>query len=360
MRTPNIGFTWRLLLIAHKNTTKLLLTLGIAILVLGCTHTQNRPYVAAEQTPTINTEAAVRPTPYRTEPWKFMDIDGVQLISEHYRIYTTINNQEVRRRFPAFMESALRQYRTTFGPLDDVPKKLIMYIMQDRRQWKNLSRQLLPQYAPLLEMIERGGFATNGIAILFFIDWGSQSKDTMTIAAHEGWHQYMQATFECPLPAWLDEGIATYLEGHRTTMGIQQFEPASNSARLDILKASMTSGQVIPLRQIMNESPQTFLQSGQKGVLLYYAQTWTLIHYLMQHPIYRKGLEQILLDAQSGVLTDRLKRRLSSMTLTTRLPRSTTLGHAMVQEYLDPAFDQFEAGYWRFTRQQANQARPVE
>ena len=336
---------------------RLCMTLGIVMFILGCTHThtRSRPNRAVQQTPTIRTEAIVTPTTYRTEPWKFMDIDGVQLISEHYRIYTTINNQEVRQRFPAFMESALRQYRTTFGPLDNVPKKLIMYIMEDRRQWKNLSRQLLPEHATLLEMVQRGGFTTNGIAILFFIDWNSLSKDTMTIAAHEGWHQYMQATFACPLPAWLDDGIATYLESHRTTMGIQQFDPAVNNARLDMLKASMASGQVIPLRQLMNESPEAFLKSGQKGVLLYYAQTWTLIHYLMQHPIYRTGLQQILLDAQSGVLTDHLKHRLSSMTLTTPLPRNTTLGHAIVQEYLDPAFDQFEAGYWRFTRQQANQ-----
>ena len=55
---------------------------------------------------------------------------------------------------------------------------------------------ILPDKASSFEGLGRGGFTTNGIAVLYDIDGYGWHHDTLALGAHEGWHQYVQTTFK--------------------------------------------------------------------------------------------------------------------------------------------------------------------
>jgi hypothetical protein len=164
--------------------------------------------------------------------------------------------------------------------------------------------------AELYLRIPRGGFAAAGRAIYFDIG----AHDTLAIAAHEGWHQYVQRTFHDPLPVWLDEGIATYMEGHRWAAGTDSsgptavFLPWSNTERFDQLRAAAARGDLFSLQDLLTRTPQDLIDSpvprGGRGsttdpALTYYAQLWALTHFLHEGEggRYARPLATLLADA---------------------------------------------------------------
>src|SRR6185503_10436721 len=97
--------------------------------------------------------------------------------------------------------------------------------------------------------------------------WG-YSRDTLAIAAHEGWHQYTQETFKHQLPIWLEEGIATYMEGYRSSRDAEpEFLPWANFERRDALRDAVRSKKLIGMDELLTRSPQSFLSHSKDSLL---------------------------------------------------------------------------------------------
>jgi hypothetical protein len=125
--------------------------------------------------------------------------------------------------------------------------------------------------------------------------------------AHEGWHQYVQATFKEPLPIWLDEGIATTMEGFRwASAGADQpvFIAEQNRERFDTLRTAAARKKLLSLADLLNTSPQQQLVKSDEGTLNYYAQVWALALYLRNGDggAHRAQLTSLLQDAARGDL----------------------------------------------------------
>jgi hypothetical protein len=166
--------------------------------------------------------------------------------------------------------------------------------------------------------IPRGGYASGGRGV--FYDIGAQ--DTLSIAAHEGWHQYTQRTFKETLPIWLEEGIATTMEGHRWDGSSAVFLAWSNLERFDQLRAAAAKGSLFPLEALLATSPQELLGSpivpngaapsapppkpakslGTDAALTYYAQIWALVEFLKEgeNGKYNASLRLLVSDAAAG------------------------------------------------------------
>jgi hypothetical protein len=146
--------------------------------------------------------------------------------------------------------------------------------------------------------------------VLYYIDYRKVPRDTFAIAAHEGWHQYTQSTFAHPLPIWLEEGIATYMEGIRCVNGSFVFEPRKNHERLGALRDAVRYDRLIPLDELLREPPQTFLKENKQRLLIYYAQVWALTQFLAhgEGGRFREPLERVLADAATGRLLSQLVR----------------------------------------------------
>lgn len=306
---------------------------------------------------TTRTIEVVRTT---REPWSWLHYEGLIISSPNFRIYTTIDDEQLLKRLPLFYEQALAFYTSTFGDLPLPDKPLTSYVLQDIRQWKAKTQQLLPKQAATYATLGRGGLTTRGVAVLYFIDWKWRDRDTLAIAAHEGWHQYSQTTFRQHLPVWLEEGLATYVEGYRNRHDpnnrrnlLVTFDPVNNSERLDALRRAYRNDDLIPLTELLDATPQSFLETSKTDLLTYYAQVWSLTRFLAEgdNGRYRPALEDVITDAAEGRLTRRLmnsnvvridKRRAAVA--------ANRLGTWVAREYFNADLNDLDAGYQAYIR----------
>jgi hypothetical protein len=251
------------------------------------------------------------------EPWTFADRPGEKIRTRHFLIHTTEMSPLIHGRIPAFLESSLDHYRFTLAapgaPLPEPPQgTLDTFILDNRSSWERLTRQLLGEHAGPYLQIGHGGYAFSSRAVLFDIG----ASGTLTVAAHEGWHQYTQATFAQPLPVWLEEGVATYMEGHRWSGPSNEagptavFLPWANLERFDQLRDAATHNQLLPLQMLLDEVPQDLVGRADETALTYYAQLWALVHFLADGDdgAHREALEQALADAAAGRLVEHVAK----------------------------------------------------
>jgi hypothetical protein len=168
-----------------------------------------------------------------------------------------------------------------------------------------MTQRLMGNDAEVYLKIQRGGFTADGRAILFEIG----RQDTYAISAHEGWHQYTQKTFRNPLPVWMEEGVACYMEGFRTdSSGSTTFLPWANVERFDELRDAARNGRLIPLPELVRTSPQQLMQRDTSLALTYYAQLWGLVHFLNEGDggQHAEGLRELIADAAAGRVTGKV------------------------------------------------------
>jgi hypothetical protein len=278
--------------------------------------------------------------PVQQRPWNFGGHTGQLITTPHYRIYTTMTRQSVIDRLPLFLERAMANYTTALAPLPEPGRHLDTYLFESRGQWEAKTRQLLPKQASIFLALGRGGFTTRGISVLYYIG----RNDTLHIAAHEGWHQFSQETFRSQLPLWLEEGIATYMEGYLSHPdGLPKFRPWANRERYHALREAVQANGLLSLDAVLRRTPQSFLHESKSRLLVYYAQVWALTLFLTEgeNGRYRLALQEVLLDAERG--------RLAVEALGTRGgPGGVRLGPAVLKAYFDTDVDAFERAYLQF------------
>jgi hypothetical protein len=293
-------------------------------------------------------------------PWDFHGMEGQVLVTEHFELYTTLESWEMVRGLPAFYEHCLEQYTTALAALPAPSERLRSFIFQDSRQWRNKTREILPDQADAFMTLGRGGFTTRGTSVLYYIG----TRDTFAIAAHEGWHQYTQRTFKHPLPIWLEEGIATYMEAIPSDPIRATMEPWHNRERRGALQAAVREGRLIPLSDLLRRSPQAYLNTGKGQLLVYYAQVWALTLFLAEGEggKYSDGLQRLLRDAASGRISGRLTQsRVTGVTRRGNMIRQMRSGPAVLLTYFNDDLSALAAEYERFLSRMAGERdrRPV-
>ncbi len=297
---------------------------------------------------------AVRQTPELTvtrAPWEYGEANGTLITTPNYRLWTTVDSTVFLERLPVFYERALEHYTTAITVLPKPDRKLDTFLFMTRRQWQSKTQEMLPDQAAMFSNLGRGGFTTRGTSVLYYIDRYGYSRDTFAIAAHEGWHQYTQQTFKHQLPIWLEEGMATYMEGYRQDdEKLPAFNPAMNYERRQTLREASANDELISLDQLLTRTPQSFLNESKDLLLTYYAQVWALTRYLDdgEYGRYRASLAQILTDAAEG----RLVGRMATSQFINPRRRGVSgsggggrIGPPVVQEYFNPDLMEFEQGY---------------
>ena len=282
------------------------------------------------------------------EPWTDFPLsDGKTIRTDSFRLFLTTDDGLILRRLPRFAETSLAHYRSAIVPLPPPPVKLDTFVMASRNEWEVLTKLVMGSKAEPYLAIRRGGFAAEGRGL--FWDIGVQA--TMALAAHEGWHQYTQRTFKEPLPVWLEEGIATYMEGFRwddRDPDEPLFRPWANVERFDRLREAHAEGRLKPLSLIVNTTPQDLIGRTEEGTLDYYAQIWGAVHFLAESEAYRTEFQSLLLDAANGGMNARIASALSQRTA--RHARLTRRGPAHLIAYMDRDMVSLDAEYAEFVR----------
>jgi len=250
-------------------------------------------------------------------PWAFNGTMGVTIRTTHYRIHTNSNNTELVAALPEFCEQAYLEFQhftesRTYSKYDfdsDTPlSRMDVYLLASRQDWEQFTSDLLVERAETLVRLNRGGFTMRGTSVYYDLGY----RDTLTIAAHEGWHQFAQRYFADPLPVWLDEGIACQMESLALgpVEGEIQFQQNYNPNRLDSLISARDHQRLLSIHDLVNETPADFIRDqGSSTTSNYYAQVWALTRFLVEykHGKYRQSLKRLLRDALAGTLHDRVR-----------------------------------------------------
>ncbi|MGI9015468.1 MAG: hypothetical protein ACR2GY_14645 [Phycisphaerales bacterium] len=306
---------------------------------------------AASTTPTTTTaqpNPAEQPASFAALPWDFEGATGIQLTSQHHRLFTTGSTHWMREGVAAFCDVALLHYRTVFCELPEPPRPLDIYLFADRPQWQRYTELLMKEHAAVYLSLGRGGYTTRGTAVLYDLGY----DDTFAMLSHEGWHQYTQVAFKHPLPTWLEEGIAAWMEGRQQSPGSPiVFDAWANPHRMFSLRRAARRDALVPLIQLIDRSPQHFLQRDDEGLLTYYAQVWLLVHFLNEGEggRYRDGLRRVLRDAANGRITSTVLTALNASPPGERRRLATSqLGPGVILTYFNSDLNAFALEYDAF------------
>ena len=179
----------------------------------------------------------------------------------------------------------------------------------------------------------------------------AKRADTFAIVAHEGWHQYAQTTFVHQLPVWLEEGIATYMEGYLAEPdGCVEFWPWANRERYRTLRHAVRTDKLIGLDEVIARTPQSFLESSKDQLLVYYSQVWAFVHFLREgrDGQYRTALTQLLADAAHG--RDAPPTSNARQGDQHHAPLRARLSSVLLRQHFNADLDTIQAQYSEFVR----------
>ena len=277
--------------------------------------------------------------------------NGIIMRTPHYLLRLSLREEPFRDRIPDFMEACFTAYASALGPITNPDEPLEMYVFGERSLWEKWTRKKLGRDAEIYIGLGKGGYTTDSVSVLYDIG----RFDTQTIAAHEGWHQFSQQTLQHPLPTWMEEGIACYMEGTRLSRdgGPSTFRPWRNFERWSELREAARAEDLIPVSELLDGTPQEFLQNGKNSLLTYYAQVWALVHFLREgeNGKYRDQFSQLIQDSITGKLAGRLalSKAIVGKTMRHRAIELRT-GNAVILEYFNADFPRFVEEFGNFVQ----------
>lgn len=282
-------------------------------------------------------------TRLRSEPWAYGDRPGQRVRSPHYVIHTTIDDPEVVDALGQVMEGAFQQYRRIAPDAPATDRPMDCYLFQYRNEWAAFTERHTGVDAPIYLQINRGGYTFGDRYVAFFIG----DIQTYSVAAHEGWHQYVARHFKHRPPPFLEEGLACLFEQVRWEGNLPRWDLTSNANRIRGLRNASASRTLMPLRQLVSMHAGQVVNGTSFQVEAFYAQNWAFARFLWdaEGGRYRPALQRMLADAAAGRLyRDNIARRPGS---TEWDPSSTT---PLLERYLEMPLADIDRAYRAYIR----------
>lgn len=223
---------------------------------------------------------------------------GLEIVTSHYRIFTTHLEPTFLKQIPQFMESAHAAYNGLLVEPVSPHAQSIVYVFAHRAQWEAFTHAFAGEQAAVLCRIRQGAYCHKGACVAYDI-----GRDrTFAALAHEGWHQFMTRHFAYRLPSWLDEGLAMFFESYSWEEGDCRFHGAANIYRLEGLRFQLAQPSFLSLVDLLKASPgEMMAQDNAQSVIGFYSQSYALVRFLSEgKPPLGEGLRKMLSDGQQG------------------------------------------------------------
>ncbi|MHC4694966.1 MAG: hypothetical protein ACYS67_19715 [Planctomycetota bacterium] len=283
------------------------------------------------------------------EVWENEYGPGLKLVTAHYEVFTTFLEPLMLRQVPGFLESAYWGYQGQLPETIRTSSRFTIYLFATRQQWEDFTSSFAPEQAEQFFRIEAGAYYLKGACVAYNIG----RERTFAVIGHEGWHQFNNRHFTFRLPSWLDEGIATLFEVHRSEKGLYYFEPGRNGYRLSSLKKALMNRNMISLRELIAINPGEVLAADEEdAVSTFYGQSYALVRFLREEG-YGKRLRnyhQLLLGGLEGDWPlSGVDRRIAT---DRNIPRTflwnRTISPFLFKHYIDDDFEEIEKEYIAF------------
>ena len=284
----------------NETMKKITLSITLLLLVVGCGEPAE---LKTETTLPPQPRSAMR-TRVEAHSWDVGDGVGRELVSDHYRIYTTSHRPEILDYLPGFMEAAHRNYLNVTGlPAKPSTDRMPLYMMATRQEWSALTKSIVGRQWGLYSSISAGGYCYKGVCVF----WDIGGLASMSVASHEGLHQFLHHRMKQNLPMWVEEGLATLSEGYEIDGPTVRFTPHRNVARFSDLRKAIVNDWWIPLEKLLTMDGGDAVQLGApERTVGYYGQVWALAVFLRSDPRYAPGRNHLIADAEAGKLMDAL------------------------------------------------------
>jgi hypothetical protein len=292
-------------------------------------------------------------SPFQTRRWDSGSPSGTELISPHYRIFTTSSSPEILNHLPGFMEAAYDNY-LDITRLPDRPAKepMTIYMMATRQEWSVLTRSLVGSQWDLYSSIEAGGYCYRGTCVF----WDMGGVAALSVASHEGLHQFIHHRFRDRLPMWLEEGLATLAEGYQLHGPSVRFTPQRNPVRFTDLRRALIHDWWIPLEKLLPMDAGDAMQLRfAERVVGYYGQVWALAQFLQSDPQLAPRRARMLADAEAGRLREALRLTPAAFARLRRQGReyNRAVSLPLFRHYFTDDLPGFEKRYRDFARKLA-------
>ncbi len=285
--------------------------------------------------------------PLPTTPWKFGDHDGVVITSTHYRVYTTVQDGLYQRLLIQVLEAAHARAAKA-NPMAHVNGPLDCYVFASRPQWEAYTRVRAGSNAPIYLQISAGGYCQQGV----FAGYDIGRDQTLSVIAHEAWHQFSWFAFKDRLPSWIEEGLATQNEGIDWEGTTPVFQSEMNYRRFLALKDAMRENRLWKISDLVATHAGKVIKLPQKHIDSYYAQLWSMVLFMRNSPMYAPRLQKMLDDARDGKLTEALagtdvtRREIDNFTE----KWNTVAGPVYFKKYITTDLDGFQKEYEAWVR----------
>jgi hypothetical protein len=256
----------------------------------------------------------------------------------HYDIYSTIDDDEMLGKIAQLMEGSLTAYETLDPHSQPSTTPMECYIFAKRNDWAEFTREHAGAQTPLLLQINRGGYTIGD----WYVAYNIGETSTLSVAAHEGWHQFVARHVKARLPPFLEEGLATMFEGVQFKNGVPCYNLSINQNRSIALRTAMDNNSMWPLVDLLGMNAGDIVGRPGNKIEAWYAQAWALGRFLWDadNGIHRPALRQLLADAADGTIYDPTGPHRN------RLRYWNQIGvKAMLEHYLGESFDKIDADY---------------
>lgn len=290
----------------------------------------------------------LRPVTQTVEPWTFEKVEGRRILTPHFAIHSTLRDAQLEEALPDYLEAAHREYAALVPPRMGQEDRLQTYVFDQRGQWERFAARQFPQRFSVYQQISAGGFSEGATCAAYYIG----RSYTLSVLAHEGMHQYLAQNCDVRLPAWLNEGLATYCESFEAPGNRVVFTPRRNTFRINALREALQAKTLLPLADMLATDAGTVIVEGRSAkTRTYYAQAWALVVYLRHGAAGRheRGFNRLLRDLASGetaIVTQAARIRSPN-------PSGTSFGEAMFRAYITEDLESFEADFERHVHELA-------
>jgi hypothetical protein len=270
--------------------------LGALLLAGGCQ--TSRPTLGRWDGPQLLSTSSVESWSFRGEPAK-------KIRSKNYVIYTTIEDEEVILLLPQVMEGALEQYRKVAPGVSQSESPMECYVFARRLEWEAFTKQYTGQDSTVYLQIRRGGYAIKDRYVAYYIG----RYPTASVAAHEGWHQYVARHFVGRLPPFVEEGLSCMFEGigwQGNDDSLPRWNLSINQVRVQALRRACETNKLWPLDRLVTMHAGEVVEENGERVDAFYAQAWAFAKFLWEseNGRFRPALQKWLAETASGKVFD--------------------------------------------------------
>jgi hypothetical protein len=215
------------------------------------------------------------------------------------------------------------------------------YIFETRAEWAAFTTAHTGEDSGIYLRVHRGGYTVGDWFVAYWIG----DTGTFSVAAHEGWHQYVARHLKGRLPPFLEEGLACLFEQVQWEGDLPRWDLSSNESRLSSLRSAIAGNHLYPLAQLVRmHAGQVVGKPGAK-IEAFYGESWAFARFLYDGNggRNRQALRRMLADAARGSLFNDSSRQLAAGPLW-----DPSTAKPMLEHYLGMNLPQIERAFTEY------------